>query len=71
MNRSPIIQKKHNSNLIYNANWPIDIRLLQNHLILKSLNFFPHSQHNSKTPRICYSSQSEIGGEKGGKLTTQ
>ena len=24
------------------------------------------SQHNCKTPKTCYSSQSEIGGEKGG-----
>ena len=29
------------------------------------------SQHNIKTPKTCYSSQSETGGEKGSELTTQ
>ena len=59
MNRSPIIQKGTKSKPhVHNANWPIDIRLLQDHLIPKSLSFFP-------TYNTCYSSQSETEGEKG------
>ena len=50
---------------VHNANWQINIKLLEDHLIPKSLSFFSWSQHNIKTPKTCYSSQSETGGEKG------
>ena len=56
---------------IHNANWPINIKLLEDHPIPKSLSLFSCSQQNIKTLKTCYSSQFEIGGEKWGKLTTQ
>ena len=43
-----------------------NIKLLEDHPIPKSLSFFSYSQHNIKTPKTCYSSQFETGGEKGG-----
>ena len=49
---------------VHNANWQINIKLLEDHPIPKSLNFFSFSQHNNKTPKTCYSSQSKTGGEK-------
>ena len=51
---------------VHNANWPITIKLLEDHPIPKSLSFFSCSQHNIKTPKTCYFSQSETGGEKRG-----
>ena len=56
---------------VHNANWSINIKLLEDHPIPKSLSFFSCSQHNIKTPKTWYSSRSETGGEKGGELTTQ
>ena len=40
-------------------------KLLEDYPIPKSLSFLSCSQHNIKTPKTCYSSQSETGGEKG------
>ena len=51
---------------VHNANWPITIKLLEDHPIPKSLSLFSCSQHNIKTPKTCYFSQSETGGEKRG-----
>ena len=45
---------------------PINIKLLEDHPIPKSLSFSSCSQHNIKTPKTCNSSQSETGGEKPG-----
>ena len=56
---------------VHNANQPINIKLLEDHPIPKSLIFFSCSQHNIKTPKTYYSSQSETGEEKWGELTTQ
>ena len=56
---------------VHNANWPINIKQLEDHPIPKLLSFFSCSQHNIKTPKTRYSSQSETGWEKGGELTTQ
>ena len=39
-------------------------KTIKDHSISKSLNFFSYSQLNIKTPKTCYSSQSETGGEK-------
>ena len=50
---------------VHNANWPINIKPLEDHLIPKSLSFFSCSQPNIKTPKTCYSSKFETGGEKG------
>ena len=44
---------------------PINIKLLEDHPIPKLLSFFSCPQHNIKTPKTCYSSQSETGGERG------
>ena len=56
---------------VHNANWPINIKLLKDHPIPKSRNFFSCSQHDVKTPKTWYSSQFETGGEKGDEMTTQ
>ena len=50
---------------VHNANWPIDIRLLQDHLIPKSLSFFHAHNTIAKLLKLAISSQFEIGREKG------
>ena len=44
---------------VHNANRPINTKQLEDHPIPKSLSFFSYSQHNIKTPKTHYSSQSE------------
>ena len=60
---------------VHNANWPINIKLLEDYPIPKSLSLFSCSQRNIKTLKTCYSLQSETEGKKerggGNKLTTQ
>ena len=74
MKRSLIISKKQNSNLmIHNANWLKKYKTITRPSNLKTTKLLSCSQHNNKTPKTCYSSQSETRWEKkrGGELTTQ
>ena len=48
---------------VHNVNWPINIKLLEDHPTPKSLSLLSCSQHNIKTPKTCYSPQSETGGK--------
>ena len=41
---------------VHNANWPINIKLFEDHSIPKSLSFLFRSQHNIRTSKTCYSS---------------
>ena len=68
MKRSLIISKKQNSNLmIHNANWSKDIRLLQNHLISKSLSFFHAYNTTTKVSKLASFHNLKLEG-KGGRV---
>ena len=72
MNRSPNNSKGTKSKLhVHSANWPIDIRLLQYHLIPKSLSFFHAHNTTIKLPKPTILHNLKLEGKNGGELTTQ
>ena len=72
MNRSPIIQnEKKFKPHVHNANWPKDIRLLQDHLIPKSLSFFHAHNTTARLLKLTILHNLKLEGKKGSELTTQ
>ena len=66
MKRSPIISKKQNSNLmIHNVNWSKDMRLLHDHLISKSLNFFHAHNTTTKVSKLAIFHNLKLEGKGG------
>ena len=65
MNKSPIIVKEQNPNLMYISQLANKYKTITRPSNPKITKLLSCSKHNSKTPKTCHSSQSEIGGGRG------
>ena len=71
MNKSPIIVKEQNPNLMYISQLANKYKTITRPSNPKITKLLSCSQLNIKTPKTCYYSQFETGGEKGSELSTQ